>query len=252
MKCMLINKKFLATNVAFFLALSFFLATTSMITPIVSAASPTITFTPSQATPGSKVTVTGTGFAANSAVGIGFGTQMALTGEYVTFASSASGPPYINTGTTANAPIKPNTFTITVASNVIPDDGSGTIVSNPSGSLNYATGAIVMTANLPLSNFVAVSYTCYANSVTPAAGLTTGGSGSFSANITIPTVSIGNYNVTAIDSKGNLATNSLTVINAIPENLSIGTIAILSLAAVFASLVLAKQPKIRNKIHPTA
>jgi hypothetical protein len=75
------------------------------------------------------------------------------------------------------------------------------------------------------------NYTRYQNSVTPAAGVTTNATGSFTASITVPNVVDGNYNVTAIDAKGNRATSALPLV-VIPEGLTIGVMMLLSSIAV--------------------
>jgi hypothetical protein len=60
------------------------------------------------------------------------------------------------------------------------------------------------------------NYTYYQHNVTPAAGIITDASGSFTATITVPNVSNGNYVVTAIDSSGNIATRTLNVVGGNP------------------------------------
>jgi hypothetical protein len=77
-----------------------------------------------------------------------------------------------------------------------------------------------------------VSYTRYQNNTTPAAGVTTSASGSFTANIAVPNVSDGIYVVTAIDASGNIASSNLSVAQTIPEGLNIGVMVLLSSVAV--------------------
>jgi uncharacterized membrane protein YfhO len=80
--------------------------------------------------------------------------------------------------------------------------------------------------------------------VTPAAGVTTTGAGAFTASITVPTVADGNYVVTAVDTAGNKATQTL---NVVPEGLTIGVMLTLStIAVIISTRYFRKQPKIKN------
>ena len=185
----------------------------------------TITLTPTSQTPGSAVSVTGTGFAANTAVGIGFGTEVAVSDEVINSTGSGSGP-YISM--VAYQPVKPGSLvsTITVGTDVIivvTDKGDGTFTSmSPyfaSGTMNYVTGQSTRYFTEDTGGYsfvVTASYTHYQHSVTPVAGIITSASGSFTTNITIPSVSNGNYAVTAISAQGNLATSTFSVTGALP------------------------------------
>ena len=247
-------KKILTRTIMLFLILSMVLAAISMVMPLASAAGPTITLSPSQAVAGSSVTVTGTGFAGGSAVGIGFGAEVKVNAESASITSSFGGAPYTNTATLAKTPTKPSSLTFTYSTSSFSDDGAGTITGTGnivSATMNYATSTVAsITPQNPWQGAITASYTSYANSVTPVAGITTNGAGSFTANFTVPAVSVGNYTITAIDSTGNLATNTLSVsTQPIPETLSIAAIMLLSVAVVTGSLVLGKRPKIRNSIR---
>jgi hypothetical protein len=89
-----------------------------------------------------------------------------------------------------------------------------------------------------------INYTYYTYNVTPAAGVTTLASGTFSASITVPTVTDGNYVVTAVDTAGNKATQTL---NVVPEGLTLGVMLALSTIAVIVSTrYFRKQPKIKS------
>ena len=265
---MKLPKKAFTTTIAAFLMLSVVLAAMSFVTPMASAAAAAITLTPSQAVAGSSVTVTGTGFAANSAVGIGFGAEIGAT---------AGVTPTNNAGsfrvTLPLAPIKPGTLycvrsiyqgTIFIDSNIDTDDGLGNITNTQYttgaqsyfGTLNYATGLVAAEGVATYPGFTIIyslNYVCYQYAVAPVAGITTSASGSFTANITVPRVSVGAYNVTAIDAGGKLATNSLNVSDQpIPEALSFGTIVLLSsIIVLVSSLYLTKRPNIRNSNHTT-
>jgi hypothetical protein len=251
-----INRKVFTTTFTAFLSFSIILAAISMVIPLASAAAPSITLSPSQAVAGSSVTVTGTVFAANSSVGIGFGTEVTISGETVSFTISGGGP-YTGIATLAKTLIKPGTFSVSL--NGIPtstDDGAGAFIVPPgetnliSATLNYVTGKYTTISTQDPTGHVVftATYTTYGNNVSPAAGITTTASGSFTANITVPSVSVGNYTVTAIDTSGKLATNSLSVsTQPIPEGLTIGVMLILSTIAVTASvLYFRKRPKFES------
>jgi hypothetical protein len=121
------------------------------------------------------------------------------------------------------------------------DNGDGTLASTStyfvSGTINYVTGVFSRTSTTDLSGYAStmvhtVSYTRYQNNTTPAAGVTTSASGSFTANIAVPNVSDGIYVVTAIDASGNIASSNLSVAQTIPEGLNIGVMVLLSSVAV--------------------
>jgi predicted secreted protein len=214
------RKKLCAISVMAFYVLSMVL----LAVPATSAATPTITLTPTSQTPGASVTVTGTGFGATTAVGIGFGAEVQVSNEWmnITGPFDVGNGPY--TGFTTRLPIKPTTFRISInissttwfqtASDVA---GNGTLNNGlPSGNvtLNYVTGNWTRFTTSPVSSSPfykhICNYTAYEYNVTPVAGVTTSASGSFTANITVPAVASGNYNVTAVDLTGNRAVSSLS------------------------------------------
>ena len=191
--------------------------------PIVNAAG-TITLSPTSATPGASVAVSGTGFKATTTVGIGFGAEAAATNELIVPKSGSGLGPY--TTQLAHWPIKPGSFRVEVAITLPTnltvrmltwDAGNGTLASESttlaSGTLNYTSGLLTSTYTVtpPAGTMRLANYTYYQNNATPAAGVTTNPSGSFSANITVPNTSNGTYPVTVIDSNGNIATSNLTV-----------------------------------------
>jgi hypothetical protein len=122
---------------------------------------------------------------------------------------------------------------------VITDNGAGALTSTSqyfaSGTINYTASKYTHYSTADPAGYTVVttaSYTRYQNNTTPAAGVTTDASGSFTASITVPIVANGNYNVTAIDTQGNLATKTLGVDSAIPEGLTIGVMVLLSSVAM--------------------
>lgn len=232
-----------------FLMLSIILA----LSPMVSAAG-SITLTPLTQSPGNSVTVAGTGFGATKAVGIVVGTEVVVTGEAHTPTGTGTGP---YTSQLTHYPIKPGSFSFHVdvsgVASDVTDNGDGTLASTStyfaSGTVNYVTGAFSRSSTTDLSSYTiafTASYTYYQYTVTPTAGVTTSGSGAFSASITVPSVGNGTYTVTAIDTAGTLGTATLTVNgSSVPESLSIGAIVVLLTAAVVVSTrFLSKRPKI--------
>jgi predicted secreted protein len=199
-----------------------FLVSSFALVAIVAGAG-SITLTPTSQAPGGSVTVEGTGFNATKAVGIGFGAEVAVTGEIFTPTGSGFGP---YTGTLANRPIKPGTFVMNMDINSglanydVVDTGTGVLASNAttfaSGTINYVTGQVTTSSTVDASGYTIVRtarYTRYQYNATPAAGVTTSASGSFTANIVVPSVASGNYNVTAIDASGNRAVSSISVVS---------------------------------------
>ena len=206
-----------------------------------------IVLKPDKGLPGDLVTVTGTGFAKSVKVGIGFGAEVPVTAETVTLTGTQPGP---LTGTLANRPVKPGTPGITITCGVtvtadegtgsgtvsVTDDGAGVLTGTTtfllddlvtsvtvdiSGTINYATGAISLTASVTGGTNPTVTidsatadYTHYTSDVTPLAGITTNATGSFEASIKIPAIDeiyYGDYDVTAVDAEGNSATDIITV-----------------------------------------
>ncbi len=201
--------------------------------------------TPATQAPGASVAVDGAGFGATKAVGIGFGAEVNVTNEFM----NTTGPygvgtgPY--TGNTSYLPIKPGTFRLSInySSTVFVEllhdvAGNGTLTPAiplfVNVTIDYITGQLTAFTTVPASKNGTrfVNYTRYEYNVTPAAGVTTGGSGAFSASITVPSVDNGNYVVTAIDTQGNLATATL---NTVPEGLTLGVMLTLSTIAMITS-----------------
>jgi hypothetical protein len=217
------------------------LAMTSM-----AAAAGSITLTPSAQAPGGLVVVAGTGFGATKSVAIAMGAEVSANEANMVYTGNGAGP---YSGKLINYPIKPGSFKLTSdttsGGGVVTDytdNGDGTLASTStyfvSGTINYTSGVWSRTSSVDLTGITQIysaTYTRYQYNVTPAAGVTTSASGAFSASTTVPTVTNGNYNVTAIDSGGNRAVTTLTVNNAIPEILPLGIILLLSTFAVVAS-----------------
>ena len=233
-----------------FLTLSMVLA----VMPLASAAG-AITLTPTAQAPSASVSVSGTGFGATTAVGVGFGAEVSVTGEDHTPTGTGTGP---YTTRTNHYPIKPGSFSmhsdVSGTTSEWTDLGNGTIIGSGTyavaGNVNYVTGVFSRSSTTDISSYTIVftaSYTYYQYNVTPAAGVTTLASGTFTASITVPAVANGNYNVTAIDTAGNRAFKNLTVDSTIPEGLTIGIMVSLSTAAVIvSSRYFRKRPKIEN------
>jgi|WetSurMetagenome_2_1015567.scaffolds.fasta_scaffold28146_3 hypothetical protein len=224
--------------------------------PMVNCAG-SITLTPTAQTPSGSVTVAGTGFAASQAVGIGLGQEVAVTGETHNIPSPSGTGPF--TAIVNHYPIKPGSFsfhcTVSSDTNVVEsdytDNGDGTVTSSSTYALNpfmnYVTGEFGRSTTSAWDGYTVTynaSYTYYQYKVTPAAGVTTSSSGTFSASITVPSVANGNYAVTAIDVKGNIGTATLNVNSVIPENLPTGiTIVLVTAAIVVSASFLRKRPK---------
>ena len=225
-----------------FLILSMF----SMAFISTASAAGSITLTPNSQAPGGTVTVTGTGFGATKAVGIGLGAEVPVTGEAHNIPSPSGTGPF--TATVSHPPIKPGSFsyhcTVSSDTNVVESDytdkGDGTLATDSTYALNpfinYATGAFGRSTTSAWDGYTVVftaTYTGYQYNVTLAGNPSTTSSGTFTATITVPAgLANGNYNVTAIDSGGARAVATLTVNNAIPEVLPVGTIMLLTMLAV--------------------
>ena len=221
------------------------------------AAAGSITLTPNAQAPGGVVTVTGTGFGASKAIGIGLGSEINVTGEAHTPTGTGTGPWLTRTN---HYPLKPGSFSFD--SNVVgssetqfTDKGDGTMSTTSSydaGSyLYYVTGIFGRSSTMDLTSseiIFTAAYKYYQYNVTPLNNPNSTATGTFSVQITVPAgLADGNYNVTAIDAGGNTATATLNVsTQPIPETLSIEAIMLLSVAVIAGSIVLSKQPKIRN------
>jgi|WetSurMetagenome_2_1015567.scaffolds.fasta_scaffold09097_6 hypothetical protein len=207
--------------------------------------------------PGNTVTLTGTGFFASVIVGIGFGSEVAVSGEiHVLPAPTGTGP---FTAITTYFPIKPTSFSyhcnVSSSSSTIEsdytDNGDGTMTSSSTYAIspfvNYVTGLFGRSTNSAWDGYTVTyiaAYTHYQYNVTPAAGVTTNPSGGFTATITIPSgVTNGVYTVTAVDINGTIATASVGVGVTVPESITVGAVVVLSFAAIAATSVLLKKPK---------
>jgi hypothetical protein len=224
---------------------------------IISTASAagSITLNPTAQAPGATVTVTGTGFGATKLIGIGLGSEIAVTGENHTPNGTGTGPWMTRTN---NYPLKPGSMlfhsSIVDASETdFTDKGDGTFSTSSTydaGSwLYYPTGVFGRSSTMDLSGSEVIftaTYKYYQYNVTPPGNPNSTSTGAFTLTITVPTgLANGNYNVTAIDTSGNIATAVLTVNNAIPEVLPVGTLMLLVMLAVAAgSWYFRKRPTI--------
>jgi len=239
-----------------FLTLSIILAAI----PMASAAG-AITLNPTTQTTGGSVTVAGTAFGATKAVGIGIGAEVTVSVEVhpiTNLVTTPDGDGYYGPfgGTTNHYPIKPGSvyiyYDVDGTTSDYTDNGDGTLTSSSTYAINpfvnYVNGSFGRKSTADWSSFTApvayINYTYYTYNVTPAAGVTTLASGTFSASITVPTVTDGNYVVTAVDTAGNKATQTL---NVVPEGLTLGVMLALSTIAVIVSTrYFRKQPKIKS------
>jgi len=248
-----VRTKVCAASVAAFLA--FLLAFIPQ-----AAAAASITLNTSAQAPGGSVTVTGMGFGASRNIGVAFGAESNVTGEIVNQIVTGDIRDYNFT----RRPIRPGSVKIihlnllTGSAPLVTDDGAGTLYLGSSGSIfsnamNYALGNYhregVVGTN-PADYLLTASYTSYQYRLTSFGGITTDGSGTFSANFTVPSAANGNYNVTVIDAVGNVAVATLNVDNTIPvpEVLPFGAIMLLSTMAVASgSLHFRKRPRITEQ-----
>jgi hypothetical protein len=196
--------------------------------------------------------VTGTGFGATKDIGIGFGGEVTVTGEnHTTFSGTGTGP---YTSPLNHMPVKPGSFSMhwdtAGTGSDWTDAGDGTLATDNTysagGTINYATSVFGRSSTMDLSTY-ALTATCnyvyYQYKITPTAGVTSTGSGGFSASVTIPSVANGVYTITAVDSAGNKATALIGVGVDVPETFTFGIVAALSIVAVAGSAVLLRRPK---------
>jgi hypothetical protein len=256
MKRMKHKTKVYMTGIMTFLTISIIL----LVIPMASAAG-AITLTPATQAPGGSVTVDGTGFGATKKVGIGVGAEVTVSSEVHPITDLVTTPDGDGAygpfgGTTNHYPIKPGSvyiyYDVDGVTSDYTDNGDGTLTSSSQYAINpfvnYVNGSFGRKSNTDWSTFTApvayINYTYYTYNVTPAAGVTTSAGGAFTASITVPTVADGNYVVTAVDTAGNKATQTL---NVVPEGLTIGVMLTLSTIAVIVSTrYFRKQPKIKN------
>jgi len=215
-----------------------------------------ITLNPTNQVPGGSVTVDGTGFGASRAVGIGFGDEMSGSNTDMAYNGTGMGP---YTGRVSNYPITPGSFILTSDTSsgggggivsTYTDVGDGTTIwsydGTVMGTINYVTGEWSRTTTVDVTG-IAANYSAtykYRMNFTPAAGIATSPTGTFSASITLPDfIDNGNYTVTAIDTAGNKATSTL---NVVPEGLTIGVMVLLSAVAVVVGTRYFKKQKIKS------
>jgi hypothetical protein len=208
--------------------------------PMINAQTAAVTFDPASATQGDSVTVEGTGFAATTAVGIGFGAEVTVTDEVHEIPEPIGNGPF--TAIVDHYPIKPGSFSFHcdvsgVTSDYYDDYGNGTLNTTSAYAVdpfvNHVTGEFGRSTNSPWDTYTVVyyaNYTYYEYGVTPAAGVTTGPSGAFTASVTVPNV-LGDYAFTAVDAQGNFATSTQTL-EVIPEGLTFVVMVLLSSVAV--------------------
>jgi hypothetical protein len=192
-------------------------------------------------------------------VGIGFGAEVAGSDTNMAYTGTSDGLTW--SGRVSNWPIKPGSFVLTSDTtsgaglvSVYTDNGDGTTTGTfegAVGTINYTTGRWSRTTTVDVTGIAAnysATYIRYEYNVTPAAGVPTSASGTFTASITVPTVANGNYNVTAVDTQGNRAVATLGVDSAIPEGLTFGVMMLLSsVAAVVGARYLRKRPRIESR-----
>ena len=217
-----------------------------------------ITVTPNtNVVAGSTVSVSGTGFAASQSVGVGFGSQVSKAEANMAYTGTGTGP---YSGSVKSLPVKPGSFMLTSDTtsgagivSTYSDNGDGTCTWSYDGSvrgtINYTSGAWSRSSTVDVTGIAtnySATYTSYQYSVTPAAGITTDSTGSFSVSITIPSGTSGVYNVTAIDGKGDIATAAVGVAVPVPETLTVGAVVLLSCVALVAGAVLLRKPKVKT------
>ncbi|WNZ29787.1 MAG: hypothetical protein IAX21_02715 [Candidatus Bathyarchaeota archaeon] len=209
---------------------------------------PKVTVSSNKALPGDSLTVAGTGFGDETDVRLYLGTLTPLTSQALNMTTMMlENSPVAITTVAMDVDVLINgtlggteNFTNTAATvlNVV-DNGKGvlsgtldgvavltasydgTVNVTVTGTINYATGAVTLTATgidgdiagddavtniVVLVDAADVDYTYAQYDVTPAAGVETSELGSFSTTIMIPAITVanyGNYLFTAIDSDGN-------------------------------------------------
>jgi hypothetical protein len=215
-----------------------------------------LTLTPNQnVNPGNTVSVSGTGFFTSTIVGIGFGSEVAVTGENHDIPSPSGLGPF--TAVTTYFPIKPGSFSfhcnVSSSSSTIEsdytDNGDGTLNSSSTYAIspfvNYVTGEFGRSSNSAWDGYTVTytaAYTRYQYSVTPAPGITTNSTGGFTTTITIPSVANGVYAVTAVDINGTIATAYVGVGVVVPESLTVGAVMALSFVVLAATSILLRKP----------
>jgi hypothetical protein len=179
---------------------------------------------PLQGPPGTLVTASGTGYAANVALQVTLGGTVQPTSPSTIFTNSFgsfSGSFTVSTLSSGSQTIivsdingnnANKTFTVTVPS----------ISASPS-SVTVGTSITITGSNFLPSTQLSVSYD---NVLVTAATSTSGGALPSGLTITIPSSAYGSHTVKVIDSYGNLATSTISVspsININPNNGAVGT-----------------------------
>lgn len=224
--------------------------------PAINAQTVTITVDSEPLMPGDSVTVDGTGFAATTAVAIGVGEEVTVTGEAHPIPEPVGNGPFI--AIVDHYPIKPGSFSfhcdVSDVTSDYYDNGDGTLNTESTYAVDpfvdYVTGEFGRSSNSAWDTYIVVftaNYTYYQN-VTPAAGVTTDPSGAFTAEITVPEdVVNGEYSVTAIDDQGNFATSTESF-EKVPEGLTFGAMILASsVAGLAGSHYLWKRTKKQEK-----
>ena len=246
------NRKVCVVFVLFFL--SVFAASS-----IIVRGAPQAELTPTSGAPDDSIMVEGTDFNATNAVGICLGPEITVTDEVHNITELSVGGPDVYgpfTAITDHYPIKPGSFSfhcdVSGVTSDYYDNGDGTLNTESTYAVdpfvNYVTGEFGRSSNSPWDgytvNFTA-SYTYYQFNVTPAAGVTTDGSGAFTANFTVPDIWNGTEPLTVMDEAGNMATADFTTYGSdvVPEPLTVAAIVLLSSAALVVSFYwLRKKP----------
>jgi hypothetical protein len=225
--------------------------------PMIKAQTVTITAGSEPLMPGASVTVDGMGFAETTAVAIGVGEEVTVTGEAHEIPEPAGNGPFI--AIVDHYPIKPGSFSFHcdvsgVTSDYYDDYSNGTLNTSSIYAVdpfvNYVTGEFGRSTNSPWDGYAVMftaNYTYYQN-VTPVAGVITDPTGAFTADITVPEELVnGNYSVTAVDEQGTFATSTETF-EKVPEGLTFGVMMLASsVAGLVGSSYILKRSRKREK-----
>jgi hypothetical protein len=218
-----------------------------------------VELTPTSGAPGDPIMVEGTDFAATNAVGIGLGPEITVTDEFHDIANVSIGGPDVYgpfVAITDHYPIKPGSFSfhcdVSGVTSDYYDNGDGTLNTESTYAVdpfvNYVTGEFGRSSNSPWDGYIVnftASYTYYQFNVTPAAGVTTDGSGAFTVNFTVPDIWNGTEPLTVMDEAGNMVISDFTIYGSdvVPEALTVAAIVLLSSAALVVSFYwLRKKP----------
>lgn len=223
----------------------------------------TVNLSSSTVAAGGTVTISGTGFGATKTIGIALGNEIAGSDVNMAYSGTGTGP---YSGTISNKPIKPGSFVLTSDTSTgggggivstYTDTGTGTTTwsydGTVMGTINYATGAWSRTSTVDVTGIAAnysATYTRYQYNLTPAAGVTTTATGTFSTSITVPNVSNSTYTVTVVDASGTIGTTTLIVSGVVPEGFTTGIVILLTISAVLlSSLALRKRSSVGSFNH---